>query len=231
MAFTPENDLERAMLDAAADDSVRPAFYRLLLDSELVALGTFGSTMTLDAVRGPAGEFHPVFTSPARVRAIAPEMPAHFTIQGRKLFEITRGAQFVVNPGSSPDKIMVPDEITWCLQKYPPQPHLIVAEPKVYPVRLVKALCVLFTSRAAIKAAHLVFVAREGIDSEAHPLIGLEADGDVERLVQEIFAAAEAVLPGKPVEVVYLDAKSASHPLQKHLLSVPPFYSRALLPN
>jgi hypothetical protein len=232
MAITPENDLEKAMLAAATDDSVRPEFYRLLLASKLVALGTLAETMSLETVRGPAGEFHPVFTAPARVKALIRETVPSFTILGRTLFEIASGARFVLNPGSVPDKVLTADEIAWCLKTFPPAAELIVAQPKVYPTRLVKALCVLFTSRAAIRAAHLVFVAREGIDTKAHPMIGLEAEGgDVPRLAQEIFEAAAAVLPGEPVEVVYLDRNGPLEPLQKHLLSVPPFFERALPMN
>ena len=231
MTFTPENALENAMLAAVTDASAHAAFYRLLLSSDLVALGTYGETMFLETVRGPAGDFHPVFTSGARIEALIKDEVPRFTIAGRDLFKITRGARFVLNPGSIPDKTLTAEEIAWCLEKFSPPAELIVAQPKVYPVNLVKALCVLFTSRAAIKAAHLVYVARQGIDTEGHPMIGLEADGDVPRLAQEIFAAAEAVLPGTAIEVVYLDTSAPLPPLQQHLLSVPPFYSRMLSPH
>ena len=231
MVITPENALENAMLAAVTDASAHATFYRLLLGSELVALGTYGETMLLETVRGPAGDFHPVFTSNQRIKALITDEVPRFMIAGRELFEITRGASFVLNPGSSPEKTLNANEIAWCLEKFPPPADLIVAQPKVYPVKLVKALCVLFTSRAAIKAAHLVFVAREGIDQQAHPMIGLEADGDEPRLAQEIFAAAAAVMPGTPIEVVYLDTSAALAPLPKHLLSVPPFYSRTLPPH
>jgi hypothetical protein len=232
MAITPENDLETAMLAAAANPSEQRRFYQLLLSSELVALGSLAQSLSLETVRGPAGEFHPVFTAPSRVQALVKGPVGRFTMQGRQLFEITAGAQFVLNPGSVPDKVLTADEIAWCLKTFPPAASLVVAQPKVYPTKLVKALCILFTSRAAIKAAHLVYVAREGIDTTAHPMIGLEADdGDVPRLAQEIFEAAAAVLPGEAVEVVYLDTNGPLEPLQKHLLSVPPFYARTLPPN
>lgn len=231
MAFTPENELEKAMLTAASDTSAHADFYRLLLDSELVVLGTMADTMSLETVQGPAGEYHPAFTSPARVAALIQKPTASFAIAGRRLFEIARGAQFVLNPGSAPDRILAADEIAWCLKTFPPPAQLLVAQPKVYPTKLLKALCILFTSRSAIKAAHLVYVAREGIDTKAHPMIGLEADGDVPRLAQEIFKAAAAVLPGVPVEVVYLEPNGPLDSLQKHLLSVPPFFERTLPPN
>ena len=231
MAFTPENDLEKAMLQAAVDPSAQADFYRLLLNSELVALGSMGVTMSLETVRGPAGEFHPVFTSPARVQMLIREPTPRFTIPGRQLFEIASGGQFVINPGSKPDKIMTAAEVAWCLQTFPPTAELVIAQPKVYPTKLVKGLCILFTSRSAIKAAHLVYVARTGLDTTAHPMIGVEADGDLPLLAQEIFEAADTVLPGTPIEVVYLDPNRPLEPLQKHLLSVPPFYRRMFSTN
>lgn len=233
MVITPENELERAMLQAATEASARPAFYRLLLDSELVVLGKRNGSLALDTVQGPDGEYHPVFSAETRIKALLddPAVVQNFKIKGRRLFEITRGAQFVLNPGSSPNKVLTAGEIDWCLKTFQPQAELIVAQPKVYPTRLIKALCILFTSRQAIRAAHLVYVARDGIDTEAHPMIGLEAEGDVPRLAQEIFDAAEAVMPNALIEVVYLDTSAVMNPLQKHLLSVPPFYRRTLPPN
>lgn len=233
MAFTPENELEQAMQLAVTDRQARPAFYRLLLDSELSTIGEMSADrggISLETVAIEGQRFHPLFTARSRLDTFlaesgAPEPQPRLGIPGRILFLSTRGAQFVVNPGFEVGKIVSADEVSWMLENF--QPQLVVAQPKVYPAKLVKALCVLFTSRALIKAAHLVYVAREGIDAEGHPMIGLEADGEVERLAQEIFEAAEAVMPGTPVEVVYLDPKAPLDPLQKHLLGVAPFYKRA----
>ncbi len=227
MAFTPANALEESLLRAASEDAARPEFYRRLLNSNLTVLGSFGETMSIETVSNEQGNFHPIFTVPERMKEfMAVDLP-HFAIAARTLFEATSGAQFVINPGSGMGKILSADEIAWCLQAFP-STSIIVAKPKIYPIKLVKALCILFTSRMLIRAAHLVYVAREGVDQEAHPMIGLEADGDVPRLAQEIFVAAEAALPGTPIEVVYIDPQSELDPFQKHMLSVPPFYQRAL---
>ncbi len=231
MAFTPENELEKAMLLAASDQSARPAFYRLLIDSELVVLGELGEGMSLDTAENAGMKYHPVFTSMARLKALAVEQRPHFRMQGRLLFESTRGASFVINPGSELGKTLTPEEISSFLDAHRPgRGDFVVTQPKVYPIRLVKALCVLFTSRQLIRAAHLAYVARDGIDREAHPLIGLEAEGDAPRLAQEIIEIAGSVT-GQPVDVVYLDTSAPLNPLQEHLLSVPPFYRRMLPKN
>lgn len=232
MTFAPENELEKAMQLAASEQSAHPAFYRLLLDSDLIVLGELvGSGMSLDAVENGGVRYHPLFTSPTRLDGLPTTRP-HFRMRGRILFESTRGGAFVINPGSELGKTLSAEEIAWFLDAFRPgRGDLIVAQPKVYPTKLVKALCVLFTSRQLIRAAHLVYVAREGIDREAHPMIGLEAEGDVPRLAQEIIEIADNVTSGQPIEVVYLDTTGPLDPLQKHLLSLPAFYQRTLPKN
>jgi hypothetical protein len=232
MGFEPENELEQAMLLAASQESARARFYRLLLDSELVALGQLGETMSLEVVENNGQKYHPVFTADRRVDAFLREPLPCFRLNGRVLFESTRGASFVINPGSELVKTLSPEEIAWCLdQGKALSGNLVIAQPKVFPKRLVKALCILFTSRALIKAAHLVYVAREGIDREGHPMIGLVADADVPRLANEIFQVAAEALPGTVVDVIWLNPDGPLDPLQKHMLSTAPFYQRTLTLN
>jgi hypothetical protein len=228
MGFEPENELEHAMLLAASQESARPDFYLLLLDSELWALGELTDRIAIDTVENAGRTFHPVFTAEKRIGALVNEPRPHFSIPGRVLFASTRGASFVINPGSEIVKTMSPEEIAWMLDQPKPAAaaNIVVAEPKVYPTRLIKALCVLFTSRARIKAAHLLYVAREGIDSEAHPLIGLVADGDVPRLADEIMQVGAEALPGTVVDVVWLNPDGPLDPLQEHMLGIAPFYKR-----
>ena len=66
----------------------------------------------------------------------------------------------------------------------------------------------------------------QGAENEARIVIGIEADGDVPRLAQEIFAAAAIAQPSHPVDVVALNPQGAFNPLQKHLLTVQPFFER-----
>jgi len=227
MVFEPENELEQAMFLAASQEAARPEFYRVLMESDLLVLGELGEGMSIETLENNGRYFHPVFTSLTRLKAFVPGQMPYFTMQGRMLFASTRGAAFVVNPGAELGKILEPDEIAYWLDEHRQPGAIIVAQPKVYPKRLVKALCVLFTSRSRIKAAHLAYVAREGVDQEAHPLIGLEADGDVPRLVQEIQKVGAEALPGVPVDVLYLAPDDPPNPLQTHLLSIAPFYRRA----
>ncbi len=247
MSFAPENRLEEAMLQAASQENARPTFYRVLMESELFVLGDpgapeavgallAGGTLSLDTIVNEGQSYHPVFTSAARMQSFAGEAMPYFRMRGRTLFMGTRGAFFVINPGAELAKTLVPDEIAyWLAQpREASQPAAVmVGQPKVYPKKLVKALCVLFISRSRIAAAHLAFVTRDGSGEAPHPLIGLIADGDVPRLVQEIFEVAAAALPGTPIDVVYIDPQGPHDPLMKHMLSLAPFYRRApsITPN
>jgi len=240
MIFAPENRLEEAMLLAASQEQARPHFYRLLMESELFVLGdpgapeaagtlVHGGNLSLDTVTNDGQIYHPVFTSALRMQQFTGEAMPYFRMLGRVLFAGTRGAHFVVNPKSELGKTLVPEEIAyWLAQIQAPQPMAVrVGRPKVYPKKLVKALCMLFISRSLIEEAHLAFVARDDGTDEPHPLIGLVADGDVPRLVQEIFEVAAVALPGTPIDVVYIDPKGPLDPLMKHVLTIDSFYRRA----
>ena len=219
MAFTPENRLEEAIVLAASQPEARGQFYRALLDHEVTVIGTIGDSMMIDTVRHEGRLFHPIFSAPSRLKAGHADDRAHFTMQGRVLFEATRGASFILNLGSEVGKMLEPPEIDHILsvaRADDGQRELVIGEPRVYPRKLVQACCVLFMSRSLVRAAYLTHVMRKGLDTEPRPLIGIEADGEVPRLAQEIFAVAAAALPNTAVDVVAVNRAAISHPLQRH---------------
>jgi hypothetical protein len=231
MDFEPENELEKVMLLAASQEVARPQFYRLLLDSELVVLGELGKVMELDTIENQGRQFHAVFSSEKGLKEFLRGERAHFVARGRFLFQAAHGASFVLNPGSAVNKVLTPKEIVWCLeQNRQLSGDILVVRPKTHPRKLVKALCVLFTSRSRIKQAHLVHVMREGADTGPTPLIGLVAEEESPRLAEEVFKAAAEVMPGKRIDVLFLKP-GAPRPLQNHILNVPPFYRRTLTLN
>ena len=113
MTFVPENDLEAALVRAATEAAARPEFYRLLLTSTLFVIARIeGRKLTPGNNTIQAGErmqiatgdlngkrFHPVFTSLKRLQEANPENADWLSLNGRALFETTKGATFVLNPG------------------------------------------------------------------------------------------------------------------------------------
>lgn len=223
--FTPENELEQAMLRAASDRTATNNFYRLLLESELIVLGSFGQNLVIDTLRTATGSYHPIFTSPVRRDAFAADA-AHFRMLGRTLFESTRGAKFLLNPRSRLAKTLTPDEINWFLNSFQ-NIDIAIVEPSTYPTRLIKALCVLCTSRSQVITARLAHMTMQEQNSDIHLVIGIEADGDISRLAQEIIEASATAKPGAIVDVVHIPSGDEFfHPLQKYLLTIQPFFRR-----
>jgi hypothetical protein len=193
------------------------------LEADLIVLGSKGERLAIDMVKHGAGFFHPVFSSSSRLAAFTADALPHFSLTGRALFEATRGAPFILNPRSVPAKLLLPDEIAWILDNFR-FVDLAVVKPKSYPTRIVKALCVLFASRTRLQTARISYVAPPG--EAARFVVGIEAEGDIPNLANEIFAVAAAADPAQPVDVVHLSPLRAGHPLQKHLLSLEPFFKR-----
>jgi hypothetical protein len=247
MSFVPGNRLEETMVRAVDDTTARVDFYRLLLECELFVVGDIkggaaGQTevplaetegLQIETITYQNKTYHPLFSSQERLRAFVRQPVRYFSMQGRALFECTRGASFLLNPGSELSKIMTPEEIDYTLdhamQEKPV--NIVMSSPEVYPKKLVQALCVLFTSRSQVTSARLSYVSREGDGGAPHPLVAIEAEGDAQTLAQEIFAAAAIAMPGVVVDVVGVDPKTKSDPFRVQLLGVAPFYRRTLPSN
>ncbi|MDE2181579.1 MAG: enhanced serine sensitivity protein SseB C-terminal domain-containing protein [Alphaproteobacteria bacterium] len=228
MSFEPENALEKAMALAAAQESARPAFFRSMMEAELFLLGEAdienSGRLSIDTITRGAETYHPVFTSERRLREFVRGPAQGFTMGGRVLFLATRGAAFVINPGSELNKILLPQEIAYWLDQAAPSPSITVIPPPKHPKKLIQALSVLFTSRSRVTSARLIYAAQEGL--KPYPLIGIEAEGDARLLSKEIFEAAAAAMPRTRIDVIHLNAPGLKHPLQEHLLAIAPFYER-----
>jgi len=120
--FTPENDLEILFIDAAADASKRPAFYRRLLEATVLIAHDGSSTArgSLKAARQKPvfrmleidGVPHcPMYTSTARAAVQGSRAGYFHQVNARALMESLRDTPFVLNPGSNPCKVFSREEI------------------------------------------------------------------------------------------------------------------------
>lgn len=124
-SFKPENDLEILFVDAAADASKRPAFYRKFLEATLlVAHDNESGQVSLPASRRQprfrmleiGGVPHcPVYSSTARAAEQGHREGYFHQVKARALLESLRGVPFVLNPGSIPSKVFSREEITGLL--------------------------------------------------------------------------------------------------------------------
>jgi hypothetical protein len=239
--FEPENELEHALVRAIDDAQVRPLFYQLLMASNIFVVGEIGRRVPADRpttlkredviklafVEREGRKFHPVFSALTRLRTFTPPDKQHFCLRGEDLFLATRGAQFVLNPGSEAGKELHADEIGhWLAQvartrKDADQP--MIGLPKKRPAALLKALGVLFVNRQVQSAR---FVEIRGDQPTARSVLAVETDSDWRKLKREIGAAAQLAAPGVDFELLRLNASDRRDAFTRQLLSMTPFYVR-----
>jgi hypothetical protein len=240
MTFEPENRLEEALAKAKDDVLARPAFYQALMNEPLVVAGEIVKKgdeiegMNLAVIRHNGRDFHPIFTSFTRLRAIAPNETRHFTAVGRDLFARTRGADFALNPSSEIGKVLMANEIAYWLDPsararrtlMKNQPHLVIKQLEDYPKKLIEALSIFFVNRQQVKAAYVLEVSFSDRKEPPHPLVVVDTDGDFGKLSTEISQLAAAVLPDVILDVVPLDRARPDPRLTEHLTNLPPFFHR-----
>lgn len=242
MLFIPENELERALVAAVKNSAAAPGFYRLLLESTLLVLGTAegqeGATQQLTLAPGSrinlvtglkdGHQYLPVFSSLARMQEYVKQESKYLSMKGRDLFDLTRGAPVILNPASEYGKELTAEQVGQLLnpvQRSGP-PRTIVGEAD-YPMPLVEALIRVFAGRDGVEAAWMIQVTFADRAQEPHPLVGIETDAkaDFRGLVDAIQKETENAVPGMVFDVQRIDRQTPNS-LTDALLQVPPFYTR-----
>jgi hypothetical protein len=239
MPFISENELERALVEAVKQPASAQNFYRLLLDADLLVMGTVeGQEDTTSEFRlGPGGKlnlvtgiknggmFLPVFSSLVRMQEYVKQESKYLRMNGRSLLDLARGAPVILNPASEYGKELSPEQVAQLLD--PPvsrnRPSTLIGETE-YPMPLVETLTEVFTARPEIEAAWMIQL-NFGDLREPHPLVGIETEGDWPSLVQIIEVAAEQALPGLVFDLQHID-RQRPNSVTDTLLQVPPFYQR-----
>jgi SseB protein N-terminal domain/SseB protein C-terminal domain len=240
MPFIPENELERALVEAVKNPPTAANFYRLLLDSDLLVLGTAegqenasekfslaaGGKLNLVTGIKNGGPFLPVFSCLKRMQDYVKQESKFLSINGRALLELTRGGPVTLNPASEYGKELTADQVAQLLdpQSRPGQARTIIGETE-YPQPLVQALTSVFAARPEIQAAWMIQVTFADRAKQPHPLVGIEGGGDWPLLLQAIEAAALEAVPGMVFDIQRIDRKTRTG-LTDALLQAQPFYLR-----
>jgi hypothetical protein len=234
MTFEAENDLERALMRAPSDPSARPEFYRLLLESELFIVGQLGDqTPELGEVTAKNGDrlmiatveyqgrnYHPVFTALSRLKNFVQDEVQYLSMQGRRLFEATRGADFLLNPGADFGKELPAAEIASIMGST----RVMIGQPSVYPHALIDGLKDVFARDPGVIAAYLVQVSFDTPDDKPHPMIGVVTEGDWQAL-SGAMADSMKITATTAVDMVRIDPNQPTSIMQA-LLKTTPFYTR-----
>ena len=243
MLFIAENELEKALVEAVKTPSSAPNFYRLLLESDLLVMGTAegreeaqeqfslapGSNLKLVTGLKEGSPYLPVFSSLARMQEFVTQESKYLSVNGRALLELTRGGPIILNPASQYGKELSPLEIQQLLDGSAShiQPRAIAGEAP-YPVALIEALNRVFAARPDIETAWMIHVALADRPDEPHPLVGIELDAkmgsDWPSLMQAIQSAAEG-LPDMLFDIQRVDRRNPAG-MTSALLQAVPFYQR-----
>jgi hypothetical protein len=242
MLFVPENELERALVKAVKIPSSAPDFYRLLLESDLLVLGTAqgqeaatetftltpGSNLNLVTGLKDGHQYLPVFSSVLRMQDYVKQESKYLSINGRALLDLTRGAPVILNPASEYGKELTAAQVEQLLgpsRPFNPQPPT-VGEAE-YPMPLVEALTRVLAADPLVEAARMIQVTFADRAQEPHPLVGIEASPaiDFRRLVDAIQQETESAAPGAVFDVHRID-RAFSNSVTDALLQAEPFYVR-----
>jgi hypothetical protein len=236
MLFIPENELERALVAAVKDPATARDFYRLLLESDLLVLGTVegeenasekfalapGGKLNLVTGLKDGNRYLPFFSSLTRMQEYLKQESKYISVNGRALLDLTRGAPVTLNPASEFGKELSAHQVAQLLDG--PTPRVIIGE-AVYPAALVAALTEIFAARPDIQTAWMIQVALADRAKEPHPLVGIETEGNWPSLMQAIQAAAATSVPDMVFDIQRVDRRNLAG-MTSALLQAQPFYQR-----
>lgn len=248
--FEPANALERSLVQAAQDPSHRPQFYRDLLGSDIFLISAGepldapdgvlqkGERLRIEAWQYNDENWLPIFSSLPRLQSAISAESNYLRLNARDFFEMTRGANVVLNPGQDYGKEFPRSEVQTLLDEsllratggytVETETEVLLGQPAIYPTELVQALSRLFARHRNVSAAYLAHIANPSRGENPHTLIGVTADGDCQQVIGEAGFVASQIVPGEePVDFLLMTDDSD---VCKYLVNeTKPFYRRSWL--
>jgi SseB protein C-terminal domain/SseB protein N-terminal domain len=246
--FEPVNDLEKSLFDAATRPSARPQFYRDLLEADIYIVNrgesdpgiqdhTYqpGSDLAIQRIKKDGALWLPVFSSLPRLQQFANSDSNYLRIGARDFFEMTRGANIVLNPNFEYGKEFLPQEIEQMLDGsifapgqttiVPKDTQVLIGQPAVFPNELVKALSDYFATIPLVNRAYLAQYHDPQNDEKPHLLIGIDAKSDWGKIIGDAGMIASNVMgKGELVDFLRLDDSGISQYLVN---KTRPFYEKS----
>lgn len=226
MEITEENKLEEILRMAADEPAHRPNFCEVLLNSQVFLLGATAEPGVDGEVNLEAGSkiriqhwekadgspVIPFFSSLEVLKKSIDSEESYLVLPVRSLFEMTQGATLFLNPKSDYGKEFVSEEVAHLLSigiSQAPSQRVVEKETKVllgqpsnYPSKMVDSLTQLLAKHSDVKKAYLALMHDTSVDEKPHLIVGIEADGDVDKIMREAGNVAGDTAPeGEPVDL------------------------------
>lgn len=250
MEITEENKLEELLRLAAAEPAHRPQFYEVLLSSQIFVLGTTGAPGTDGEVNLEAGSkiqiqhwkkadgspVIPFFSSLEVLQKSINSEESYLALPARSLFEMTQGATLFLNPKSDYRKEFVPEEVAHLLsigisqalsqRMVEKKTKVRLGQPSNYPSKMVDSLTQLLAKHGNVKKAYLALMHDTSVDEKPTLIVGIEADGDIEKVMREAgYVASDTSPKGEPVDLYRIDENDSG--LSQYFINqTKPFYEK-----
>jgi hypothetical protein len=244
--FVPANLLEIALRDAATDPAARPRFFKELLESKVLIVPVGENPKIVDGVIQQDTKIRlanieingrlcvPFFTAECRL----PPGTGYLMLDARAFFEMTRGANLVMNPGAAYGKEFFPEEVGHLLDGTVFDPkerfvakkdtQVLIGQPADYPAELVKALARLYSQKSEVRRAWLAFYHNPERDTEGGLLIALELTDPA--AFDRISGESGMVIENTPKSQKYADITPYDrNGLSGYFSDKKPFYQKSVL--
>lgn len=242
--FETKNELESLLEKAATEPGHRPAFFRTLLEASVWVPGANaqGEQVVEDSVldlqhweKDDGTSVIPFFTSLEALQQAVEDEQSFVVMPVRTLFAMTLGETLYLNAKLPTGKEFTPREIGHLLgEEGSPLStqtvieggeSLLLSEVAEPPAQMVDSLTTLFKTLKTVKRAFLCSI-KDSADAPANLLIGIEAEGDLDEIIQATGSVATDTLPGdEPIDIcqVVEGEKGISHFMIAHIT---PFYEK-----
>jgi len=237
--------LEEVLKLAATEPAHRPEFFSLLMEASVVVPGesaeasaAIDASSTVDLQhweKDDGTSVIPCFTSVSALEQAVSDEQAYLIIPVRTLFEMTLGETLFLNPKLPEGKEFSPREITDLLGEngnalsqqtvLEGGSALLLSEIAEPPAQVIDSLTQLFAKHKQVRRAFVAHI-RESADQPANLLIGIEAESNIEAIIQAAGSVAtDTLLEDEPVDICQVvdGEKGISHFFTAHIT---PFYER-----
>lgn len=249
LPFEPANNLEQVLLLAAQDPQYRLAFYHELMQAQLLVLtntpeGAEAGEVTV--AEGTEVQLHmlhdgriPIFSSEDRIYEGGPQQGevSFLRVPAPGFFQMTQGAECVLNPFSPFGKLLVAPEIEDMMtgrifnqptegegQPEGPQAQLVpLPEP---PAGLAGALREFCAQQPHIMMAFLAQVQIEGEEAPSRMLLAFHVEGEDMNFLNDMGPAIQEHLEQQAIDVARL-SPDPNEPLTAFFNQQEPVYVRA----
>lgn len=234
--------LEEVLKLAATEPAHRPEFFSLLMAASVWVPGEQKHTDPEPAEvdlqhweREDGTSIIPFFTSLTAMEQAVTSAQPFLVMPVRTLFTLTQGETLFLNPKLSSGKEFSPREITRLLDEsgnalsqqsvLEGGISLLLSEIAEPPEQVIASLNQLFAKYKQVRRAWVAHI-KEAPQDRPNLLIGIEADSNIENIIQAAGSVAtDTLLDDEPVDIceVVEDEKGISHFFIAHIM---PFYER-----